>query len=139
MESSPIIAELLLRLGVTPNYHGFFQTLLAVRLASQDPNRLARVIKSLYPEVARAYGTSWKAVERNIRTIISIAWTCNRPLLEQLAQRSLPDKPTVSQFLALLAVYCSAETSSHGEAAGTKKYSLSGDKEYFWSWKSDLN
>lgn len=109
MKISKIIAELLLRLGITPNYNGFFQTLLAVHLVLQDPSQLTCVTKSLYPQVACSYGTSWGTVERNIRTIISIAWDHNRPLLEQLAHRPLKDKPSVSQFLAFLTAHCSAE------------------------------
>ncbi len=109
MKTEEGIAEVLLRLGVTPNYNGFFQTLLAVRFALQDPGRLACVTKSLYPRVARFYGSSWRAVERNIRTIITVAWNGNRLLLEQLAQRPLADKPNVSQFLSFLTAYCTAE------------------------------
>ena len=108
MQSNRSIAELLLHLGITPNYSGFFQTVLAVRLALRDLEQLTCVTKSLYTEVAGFYGISWKAVERNIRTVVSIAWDCNRPLLEQLSRRPLPDKPKPSQFLALLTAYYSA-------------------------------
>ena len=46
------IYDLLLRLGVTANYIGFFHTAFAVHLAIQEPERLLLVTKCLYPEVA---------------------------------------------------------------------------------------
>ena len=100
-------------MGITPNYNGFFQTLMAVQLALQDPSQLTYVTKFLYPDVADSYGTSWSSVERNIRTIISIAWECNHPLLEQVARRPLIDKPKVSQFLSFLTAYCAGEDALH--------------------------
>lgn len=63
---------------------------------------LVAVTKELYQEIARRYNTNWRAVERNIRTIISIAWQKNRPLLETLAQRPLERRPSAAQFLAVL-------------------------------------
>lgn len=68
------IYDLLLRLGVTANYIGFFHTAFAVHLAIQEPERLLLVTKCLYPEVAGQYQTNWSCVERNIRMIAEIAW-----------------------------------------------------------------
>lgn len=99
------IYDLLYRLGVTANYTGFFHASYAVYLAVQQQDRLLLVTKWLYPEVARHYKTSWNCVERNIRTVSSIAWQMNRPLLEELARRPLPRRPTASAFLAVLTAY----------------------------------
>lgn len=96
------IYDLLYRLGLTANYTGFFHTAYAVYLCIEDPERLLLVTKWLYPEVARHYGTNWKAVERNIRTANCIAWRKNRPLLEELAHQPLADKPKNAQLLAIL-------------------------------------
>jgi len=96
------IHNLLYRLGVTTNYTGFFHTSYSVYLAVHQRERLLLVTKWLYPEVAAHYKTTWRCVERNIRTVAEIAWQRNRPLLEKLAQRSLPCRPTVSAFLAIL-------------------------------------
>ena len=79
------IQRLLYRLGVTENYTGFPHTVYAVQLSISRPDRLHLITKQLYPDVARHYGTSWKAVERNIRTVASIAWTSNPLLLAELA------------------------------------------------------
>ena len=96
------IYNLLHRLGVTANYTGFFHTAYAISLCAKQPDRLLMVTKWLYPEVAKQYGTNWKAVERNIRTVIAIVWDKNRVLLEQLACGPLDEKPKTAQFLAIL-------------------------------------
>ena len=79
---------LLNQLGVTANYAGFFHMACA---------------KRMYPDVAKQYGTNWKAVERNIRTVCCVIWRENRPLLEGLAHRPLAQKPRNAQMLAILA------------------------------------
>lgn len=99
------IGGLLYRLGVTANYTGFSHMSCAVRLCAEEPGRLLLVTKLVYPEVARQYGTNWKAVERNIRTAASLIWRENRPLLEALARRPLAEKPYSSQLLAILSYH----------------------------------
>lgn len=96
------IYNLLNRLGVTANYAGFFHMSCAVALCLEEPKRLLLVTKRLYPEVARRCGTSWKSVERNLRTVGEIIWRENRPLLEELAGRPLPQRPRNAQLLAIL-------------------------------------
>ena len=97
------IYDLLYRLGATANYTGFFHTAYAVSLCVEQPDRLLLVTKWLYPEVAKQYGTNWKAVERNIRTVSCIIWREGQPLLEGLAHRHLERKPRNAQMLAILA------------------------------------
>ena len=94
--------DLLHQLGVSSNYKGFFYAAHAVTLCMQRQERLLSVTKWLYPNVAKHYGTNWRAVERNIRTASAIAWERNRPLLEALAQRHLERRPRPTEFLALL-------------------------------------
>lgn len=93
---------LLYSLGVTANYIGFFHTAYAVELCAQRPDRLLLVTKWLYPEVAKEYQTTWKAVERNIRRVGCVIWRENRPLLERLARRNLAQKPCAAKLLAIL-------------------------------------
>lgn len=102
MDSMTDIYDLLYRLGVTANYIGFFHTAYAVALCIEQPDRLMLVTKWLYPEVAKQYKTSWKAVERNIRTVGCVAWRENRSLLEELAHRKLVHRPHTAQLLAIL-------------------------------------
>ena len=47
--------DTLKRLGITPNYIGYHQTITAVELAKCEPDMLCLVTKSLYPEVAKSY------------------------------------------------------------------------------------
>ena len=96
------VYDLLYQLGVTANYTGFFHTAYAVSLCVEQPDRLLLVTKWLYPEVAKRYGTNWKAVERNIRTVSCIIWREGWPLLEELARRPLAQKPRTTQLLAIL-------------------------------------
>ena len=95
-------SEILKKLGVTPNYIGFRQTQSAVELVQEEPDALLLVTKCLYPVVAKEYGTTWKAVERNIRSVINMAWDRNPALLQELAGYPLGDKPRAAQFIAIL-------------------------------------
>lgn len=99
--------DLLYSLGVTENYKGFLHTTYAVSLCMERQDRLLLVTKWLYPDIAKRYGTNWKAVERNIRTVSTIAWKRNRTLLESLAHRPLDRRLCSTEFLAVLfyAVY----------------------------------
>ena len=111
-KNSPDISEiyaLLYRLGITANYIGFFHTSYAVYLAAQQPARLLLVTKWLYPEVAKHYATTWKCVERNIRTAVHIAWATSPELLEALAMHPLVQKPKAAKFLSILALHFSLE------------------------------
>lgn len=106
LEESPSllkIYDVLYRLGVTANYKGFFYLSHAVWLCSQQPQRLLLVTKWLYPQVAEHYETNWKTVERDIRTVTSIAWRSNPQFLSELAGYPLLAKPRAAQFLSILA------------------------------------
>ena len=96
------IFDLLNRLGISANYTGFFQTACAVELCRTAPERLLKITKRVYPEVAKLCRTSCSAVERNIRTVCGMAWENNRCFLEQMAHKPLPKKPHNAQFLAIL-------------------------------------
>ncbi len=100
------IYSLLNRLGVTANYRGFYYCVDAVSLALEDSKRLSLVTKCLYPEVAKQNDTAPHCVERDIRTVARLGWKRNRELMMQLANGTLTEEPTVSQFLAILVAYC---------------------------------
>lgn len=98
------INKLLLRLGASKNYTGFNHTAYALYLCVRKPDYLLATTKQLFPCVAKHYGTTWSAVERNIRTIISVVWKNNRPLLDELALFPLAEKPSSTHFLAILSM-----------------------------------
>ena len=101
MEIQDVYA-LLRCLGASGNYKGFFPTAEAVWLCAQEPERLIGVTKGLYPEIGRKYGTNWRAVERNIRTVATVVWEKNPGLLSQLAGIALVRRPSAAQFLDIL-------------------------------------
>ena len=74
-------------------------------LTAQRPDCLRLVTKWLYPEVAKHYATTWKNVERNIRTAIAIVWNTDPKRLEALARHPLLQKPKASEFLSILTLY----------------------------------
>jgi len=94
---------LLTDLGITPNYIGFRQVITAAELAKEDPDSLLMVTKALYPAVAQAHGSTAKAVERNIRFIVALAWKRNPTLLRSMAGYPLAARPKSAQFIAMLA------------------------------------
>lgn len=100
------IQQLLHSLGATENYAGFFPTVYAVQLSISNPERLSLITKMIYPEVAGRYGTNWRAVERNMRTLVSVIWDSDPLLLSELAGCPLKRKPTNARFLAILASFC---------------------------------
>lgn len=97
-----LIYDLLYRLGLTANYTGFFHTAYAVLLTCREPDRLRLATKWLYPEVADHYGTTWTAVERNIRYSIGLLWAEHPNRLSKLTGNIIAKRPTPAKFIALL-------------------------------------
>ena len=93
--------DLLHRLGVTENYKGYSYAAYAMALCAEQPDLLLVVTKKLYPAVAKRYGTTCGAVERDIRTVVAVAWSRNPALLAQLGDDLLEKRPRCGQFLAI--------------------------------------
>lgn len=101
-----VIRKALWDFNIPPTYLGTHYLAYAELLVLEDQNRLTMVTKWLYPEIAAYYHTSWKSVERNIRTVISICWergACTR--LEQNTGIILLSKPSPTGIIQLLAHY----------------------------------
>ena len=81
--------KLLLCLGITPNYKGFHFLLTCLELLQNDPMALLQVTKSLYPVVAKHHNTSWRTVERDLRTVVNLSFQVNPTYLGTLARRSV--------------------------------------------------
>lgn len=96
------IQKLLFSIGLTENYVGYQQIMIALEIAAQEPKSLCLVTKWLYPETARRCGTTWQSVERNIRTSLRCAWRSSQHTLEQIAGHSFETMPKPAQFLAIL-------------------------------------
>ena len=94
--------KLLITLGITSNYYGYYYITNALQLLMSGSENLLLITKRLLPHVARLNSTSPKNVERDIRHSIEIAWRTNPELLSELAGHPLPKKPTVGEFLSIL-------------------------------------
>jgi len=100
------IDELLFRLGIMPNLVGHKYLKYGVELLLEDPERIQYVTKDLYPAIAKYYGTTWISVEHGIRTAVQICWKKgNRMLLDEVAGYYLEERPTVSEFFAIIVMY----------------------------------
>lgn len=99
------IEYILYSMGLTPNYKGYQQLILALRIVMEEPDSLRVATKQLYPAVAIRCGTNWKAVERNIRGMIKIAWETAPEKLKELSGCPLEKRPKPTQFLAFFAHY----------------------------------
>lgn len=98
--------EILRKLGILPNLGGYRYLEYGFRLVKEDPERMAYVTKELYPEIAKKYNTSWLGVEHAIRTAVTSCWLRgNREFLNELAGYPLREKPTASEFIAIVAEY----------------------------------
>ena len=69
------VQDILRSLGITRCYKGFKHTEYAICLAIQDESRLEAITKEIYMETAAHFECNWTAVERNIRTAVSRAWS----------------------------------------------------------------
>ena len=97
--------ELLYTLGIGSHYLGHNITAQAIQLICCNKDSLLRVKDGIYIPIATQFQCDWRAVERNIRTVVHRAWTLNRPLIEHMAFYPLDHEPTVTEFLGILSVY----------------------------------
>ena len=95
--------QLLFELNIQTHYQGFPYLTYSMELLDQNPAHLDSITKTLYPKVARRFKTSPLCMERDIRTIIQLLWDSGRmAALESIVGIRLEDRPTNSEFLALL-------------------------------------
>lgn len=93
-------------MGVTGRLKGFFYATYMIRLIEQDPMAATLVTKLLYPETAKRFGATDKAVEHGLRTVINTCWKMpNHDMLDEVAGMHLTQKPTNSRFLDMAAAY----------------------------------
>ena len=100
-----ITREVLHSLSITGNYRGFLYTVIACELIYDDETRLYNVTHGIYYEIANICNCKVYTVERNIRTIIFIAWQEQRERLNEIAGFTLSAPPSVSEFLSIITNY----------------------------------
>ena len=100
------IKSVLRRLGVKTSNQGYQYTAYGILLALKNKDSLAYITKSLYIDIAIEFHTSWKCVERNIRTIVDSIWkTDNVELLTQICNGNRIPRPANKEFFNLMCQY----------------------------------
>lgn len=108
LESTPSLSDLirweLHRLQISPTLLGHHYLLYAVEQVVMDPLRVKDVTKDLYPDTAHHFDTTWKAVERNIRSAVQSCWNNGgRETLMEIAGMQIAERPKSAVFIAVLA------------------------------------
>lgn len=101
METQTIIGDLR-QMGIGRQYLGYNLAIKAVRMVVLDEDRLLCIKQGVYIPLARQHQCDWRAVERNIRTIIHRAWHVNHAYMSELAGYPIRQEPTVTEFLDML-------------------------------------
>ncbi len=101
--------KFLRRIGLFPNLEGYHMLIDAVKLALAKKSMLLSVTTELYPAIAKIRGVSVRAVERDIRNAITVAFNKGKVYREMSAYGVNFDhneKPTNSEFIAFLSTIC---------------------------------
>lgn len=111
LESNPKLQELirweLYRLHIPPNLRGHHYLVYAVERVVEAPLRVKDVTKDLYPDIAHQFGTTWKAVERSIRSAVLVCWNSGgREALREMTP--LTERPKTAAFIAIVAAHVSS-------------------------------
>lgn len=102
------IEELIRALGVTGDYTGFRYLVMAVETVIDNKETIQAITKEVYPDIAKYYGTTMKAVERSIRTIRDVIWQhANRAALDAIMGCHVTEKPKNSKLIDSIANYIS--------------------------------
>lgn len=100
------IAEAMINFGVMPHLQGYRYLREAIRRTINDPNTLSGVTKVLYPELAKAYKTTPKCVERSMRSALDTAWehgdASRRNDYFGEMTMLLSKRPTNSEFISMV-------------------------------------
>lgn len=104
MESHRIMLDLR-RLGIGRQYRGYKSVIKAVRMVLLDEDRLLCLKSGVYQPLSEEEKRDWRAIERNLRTIIHRAWCVNPEYLSELAGFPLDRPPTVTEFVDMLTAH----------------------------------
>lgn len=103
MAKNEDVHAIIAQIGIGYNYKGAAMLELALLHALEEPDSLQLVTKWIYPQVARELDTTPERVERNIRTVIDVAWREDSENCCRALRRSFRRKPTNSAFLSAAA------------------------------------
>ena len=107
------LVDILLSVGISANLHGYNYLKESIKLAIDEPNSINAITKVLYPTIARKFNTTSCRVERAIRHALEVSFNKGRMMvLNEIFGLKIfgeNDKPTNSEFVALLADRLSIE------------------------------
>ena len=93
-------------LQIPPNLRGHHYLAYAIEQVASDPMRVKDVTKDLYPDTAHNFDTTWKAVERNIRSAVIACWNSSgQEALREMTGFQLSERPKTAVFIAIVAEY----------------------------------
>lgn len=108
------ITMLLHEVGIPAHIKGYVYLRQAIKQCCKNStDYLGAITKILYPDVAKKFNTTGSRVERAIRHAIEVAWnrgdteTINRIFGYSISRNK--DKPTNSEFIAMISDYLSIE------------------------------
>ena len=100
------IETVLRALGGNGTKKGFTGIVLGVSMALEEPELLCAVTKDLYPAIGEIMGMNDQAVRKNMRGVLDWCWDMgDRDKLNEVACRRVVDKPTVGEFIDMIAGY----------------------------------
>lgn len=98
-----IVTNAIHMVGIQHNLVGFSYLKEAIILATKNKEAVNTITKELYPDIATIHKTSPSRVERAIRHAIENAWKKNSKAIMDFTKTTFDDKPTNSEFIALMA------------------------------------
>lgn len=108
-EERKVVHNLLRKFNVTSKYRGYFHVIEATMMYVENHDRYLMITKEVYPTVAKKLDDTPYCVEHNIRCVIARCWKNNKELLQSIANYPLPERPSNSEFLDILAYYVSSQ------------------------------
>lgn len=108
-EERKVVCDLLRKFNVTSKYKGYFQVIEATMMYVENSDKHLMITKEVYPAIAKKFKDDPRCIELNIRLVINRCWKNNQALLQSIANYPLPERPSNSEFLDMLAYYVSSQ------------------------------
>lgn len=96
--------------AITIRYKEYRSVISALELFAEDESRITAIIKGIYMEIGLREHQGWRAVERNIWTVVQIAYNWNPLLMNEIVGCTLTAPPCASDFISALFVYNARQT-----------------------------
>lgn len=122
LEKTPNLSDMirweLHSLQISPTLRGHHYLVYAIEQVANDPMRVKDVTKDLYPDTAHYFDTTWKAVERNIRSAVLACWNSEgKEELRRMTGYCLAERPRSAVFIALVAEHVSQRYQTRSDSS----------------------